>query len=634
MIATESRRERSAYLYAILLYSAGGTLSILISVVFHFNKELMGLVFLMASFLALILFRGVGIPASDAAYPDARRRRLSPFVGLASIIWIACLSLSIYLFAVSRTNYYLPYEYFLAIGIAAASISAQLFLTDRLSPLEERFVLLEILSVSIMLSLSFLLLFPGPYGNDARYHAEYVDHILSSGHLGGDIGRYHNYPVYHLLLVSFMSVLGDGIRTAGIAVAAAQVFFGLFVFVLARRLFDTRIALLAILLCSMAPYLLTPRYSLFPGSFAAIFFMLVLFVQFAWFDQRSARLTGLLVFAFAVVVLSHPFAPIALGVSLLSMTVARWAMRLTETRIPTRAHLFLLMMALLWWMTPWEDEHNLLSHLVSTFQDALRSFGPGAVEQATLAPSLPWIDIFLSDLGFSLLILFGLIGSFYLLRSTRTIVGIDLRGIGAGKLILAATVLALVPVPFLLTLVVPQSLPARWFPFLEVVLSITAAVGLVALFSEYGAPRTRRSLTRLLGVSIVLVIVLMMTTSPVTNPNSHLYSTKLATRSSLTDSEIQIAFFINNLEAPEVSANSKFIYLDITSTIDPNDISTYSDGLVVVREYDFEKGFTIPMFGSEGKLLEIVYPGDEFMTFLSESDRICDIGETKVYDAK
>ena len=65
--------------------------------------------------------------------------------------------------------------------------------------------------------------------------------------------------------------------------------------------------------------------------------------------------------------------------------------------------------------------------------------------------------------------------------------------------------------------------------------------------------------------------------------------------------------------------------------IDPGNSTTFSKGIIILRNYDIEKGFTIPLFGSKGKLLDIIYPDKNFTDFISYSNEIYNNGNLKMY---
>jgi len=142
---------------------------------------------------------------------------------------------------------------------------------------------------------------------------------------------------------------------------------------------------------------------------------------------------------------------------------------------------------------------------------------------------------------------------------------------------------------------------------------------------------------KFITVLISAITIFFMITSPIVNPNNQLYAKELSGRSALIQSEIEAAEFINWLNPREIHANSKYIYFinmnygDYKNLINPDKPDTYRSGLVILRNYDLEKGFTIPLFGAKGKLLEVIYPSEEFYKFLNNSIKMYENGEVRIY---
>ena len=128
-----------------------------------------------------------------------------------------------------------------------------------------------------------------------------------------------------------------------------------------------------------------------------------------------------------------------------------------------------------------------------------------------------------------------------------------------------------------------------------------------------------------------------MTTTPIGNPNTHLYATQLSYRSALIEPEIKTVDFIHSLNLKQIQANSKYIYFINSSLFDhhnwirPDDPATYRSGVVIIRNYDLEKGFIIPLYGAKGKLMEIIYPDQYFYKSLNSSNKFYENGKVRIY---
>lgn len=90
----------------------------------------------------------------------------------------------------------------------ASLILIQILFSKNLSKYKQYYILIEIFVLSILLSYSFLFLFPSPYGNDASYHVGFIQSILNTGTIGNYFAQYTNYPIFHLLFVFITYMTG------------------------------------------------------------------------------------------------------------------------------------------------------------------------------------------------------------------------------------------------------------------------------------------------------------------------------------------------------------------------------------------------------------------------------------------
>lgn len=179
-------------------------------------------------------------------------------------------------------------------------------------------------------------------------------------------------------------------------------------------------------------------------------------------------------------------------------------------------------------------------------------------------------------------------------------------------------------------MIYPQSLPARWFPYIEIFASLFAGFSIYIIFNNLSKSKYKYIL-----ILLTSVLIFFLVSNPVINPNSQLYVSEISTRSGLTSSEIDASNFINQYsDIKTIKGNSKFIaFVNINSThenyIDPDE--GFMSGLNVIRDYDIEKGFTIPLFGAKGKLLDFIYPGEEFFELMDMSNKVYNNGNLTMY---
>lgn len=598
-----------------------------LSVVYNFNKEHVGLAFLFGGILS---FLGVGYNKLQMSKEE--KKGVSRFIKVTFIIWLFLSVFSVIIFINSKQNYYLPLKYFLVVSLAATIILIQILFPKQPSKSEVYVILLEIFILSGIVSGSFLFLFPGPYGNDASYHVGFIKNIIATGNLGGYPGSYQNYPGYHLLFVFIGLITETSLKVTQFIIAIIQILFSIFIFMLTRKIFNDKAALISTLFVTLSPYLLISRYYYFPNAFSVIFFTLILYLFF-YPNAKTAAFVLLLIIVFAAIVFTHPLTPAILIVAFLAIFTVSKLLKLEKINVSARIILFMSVFTLGWWMRPIGTQRDLFSGLILSIKNALETVDYAAVERATLAPLYNWTDIVLIDLGFTTLILLAIAGTFYSLRdvciSTQTK---KLTQNQEKVFTLSVVTLLFIPIPYILTLIYPNSLPARWFPFIEVLASMFAGVSVLFIFHKISKYKLQSTVFLILFYALIFFMI-----TSVANPNSQLYAKELSGRSALTESEISAGNFINSLHLQQIHANSKYIAFvnrrlaNPRDFINPNDPSTYNSGLLVVRNYDLEKGFIIPLFGSKGKLLEIIYPNEEFYASINKSNKIYENGKVILY---
>jgi len=286
-----------------------------------------------------------------------------------------------------------------------------------------------------------------------------------------------------------------------------------------------------------------------------------------------------------------------------------------------------IFLMLLQYIRPIPGQESLFSVFVSQITSILNGFG--SATQATLSPLYNWGDILLYDLGFALLMAFGICGALLILKMSEKN-KFEVNNLKDRRILFSSVALILVPIPFVLTLIIPNSLPDRWFVFITVFLGFFAAITLylyARLLNKYA----------FLVIIVIQSIIFFSITTPISNQNSQIYSEDLSSRFSNTLSEMKaIDFFKNMVNVTTISANSLFLrpinislftdehFLDPTKT-------AYKDQVLIVRNYDMDKGFTIPLWGEQGLLLKTIYPTKDFIAYTDHVDKFYENGEVRAF---
>lgn len=611
-----------------LAYFVGGLTAITLSYIHHWHKEPVGLAIFLGSILAL--FIPSSLYNSNFIQESKEIEHISATYKLSLIIFLILSFISVIIFMDFKLNYYFPLKYFIIISLSSVLISLQILLPISISRIKEYLTLLEIFVLSTMVSSFSLFLFPSSYGNDSPYHAMFIKSIIASGNFREIYGHYQNYPIYHLLFIS-IDLLGgiEDLKLIQFIISVIEILFLVFLYIIVKKFFDKKVALLSFLIISLSPYLLQARFTYYPCVFTVIFFILI-FNLFYYPSTKTSNTSFLMFIIFIVIIFSHPLTPAILITIFFIIYIFNRYLNFKGTKMSEAFLLVISIITLSWWMKPIGVQMDLFSGMILSAKYALQNPDYEAVTTATLAPLYNWTDVVLYDLGFIILISLGIIGSFYSLKNIR-IMKKSMQD-KERLLTLSIVTLLIIPIPYLLAIIYPLSLPDRWFPFITIFAGVFASVSIILLYQML----TKYKLHYIV-VLIIFLLVFFMITTPITNPNAKIYGEAFSGRSALTSSEIAAADFVNRIAPNELYGNSKYLpfinmrYLDSEKFINPTEPHTYCHGLVVLRKYDLEKGFTIPLYGAKGKLLEIVYPDNRFYDAINHSNKLYENYDAKIY---
>jgi hypothetical protein len=619
------------------MYIIGGLGSVVLSYIYNLNKFHIGVIFLAGPLFGWLLARREKFYKPGKKGSDGNADHSNLFKILMIFYSILFIILLFQLFS-SLSIYYFPLHYFLVVAGIATIISLQIVHTGELSRARMYTILLEIFFLSAAVCASFQFLFPGQNGNDSLYHTGFIGSILDTGQIHNFTGYYINYPIYHLVFAVSSLVFGTlGLKFVQVFIAFAQILCFAFIFLIGRKFFSTQSALLSTLIISLSPYLFVGRYTYYPNSFSAIFFILLIFFVL-YFAVRTAGILLASVVLTTTLIITHPFTPIVFIVVLFILLGSLLFLQIETPTISYYWIAFTSAFTIVWLIKPIISiEEGFYMDIVYSLKNLIENIDQTSITQATLAPYAQWSEIFLTDLGFTLLMLLGIIGAFYIVsrscdRPYRN------QNIPSKTLCLSVVLLLLIPTPYVLAIVYPTSLPERWFIFVEIFASIFAGLALTGTFIT--RTKSFRVPSAILLSLLMFVLVFFLVSTPTVNPNNQIYAQNISSRVSLQESEITAGNFINSLQLSSVHANSKYIALSekrlarSEDFINPHLPSSYNDGFMVTRNYDLEKGFTIPLYGSEGKLLDIISPDATFYNFTENTaGKVFENGEVRMYFA-
>jgi hypothetical protein len=524
--------------------------------------------------------------------------------------FIFCYSLiSLYF----RPNIYeRPLLYFISIVILASLISLQiLFLPSKIK--YTSFVLLKIILISINIVSSQIFLYPDLVGVDPWWHRYFTQFFLNSGFLL--VGEsYSKLPLFHLLtgITSLVTRLDYKIATT-FSISYIQIIcLTLFIFLLGRFLFNTKVGLLAGLLVSTANYVILMSYWAIPQSFGSVFIPIIIYLIFKVKPDGISLTTLLYLIFMTTLILTHPLASLTMAILTivfwLSFEVFKWKYNIKSSYSPFNTAILFTAAMFGWWM--YASGHILiLSKLLKwgfslDFWQTQSNIPITYIEQYRI--QIPFIDILFNVLGRDLFWIFSFIGVFYMI-SNKVKSKYSFETSLGGFAILGISFISIVSSFEILTY--------RWFYFTQILLSIPLAISFYLFILNVKSNSTKS----LFMVSIVVTLSFLMILSPIANMDNP-YFKDTSVRKAFTESELQSFQSILNFADKKIEIDPEIAYLTYSDQFPSNRISSignsfYSkkfnnsrDSIIVCRSQ-----LRSAISGSENYITKLNYDPAQFL---------------------
>lgn len=497
---------------------------------------------------------------------------------LFNIAFFALLSYSVFTVLLHAESYLRPVEYFIATSLLAALLAAEIVVLPS-GKFYAYFALAKIILIGISLQWIPQAVFPSLTGIDVFGHSEAVSEILSQGHIPSAY-PYAKVPVMPLALSMTSVVTGLGYKFSGmLSIGILYLAVPVFIFLIARNLFDSRIALLSALMLVIAGWYIHNSFGPVPNTMGTALVLLLTYMSFR--KRENITFVSAILFMMAVLIMTHTIASFALSIVLIFIWLGlqfyqrfyQSKSRLIDATLPV---LFIVAM-LSYWM--YISGH--ITHVGYTIKVAF-----GLEEQM----GYPQVVQYLSAIDRSEVLLnrCGLLLFYFL--ATIGILAVLARWLRTPERFCFMSVAAVISVVALLggPLEFTRLLPQRFLAYSMIFLALPVAIGLVFLS---GAIRRRRWIFPAL-IIVVLALSFLNMTGPRGNRDSPIYSQTTAYRLSFTQSEVQAAATISRIYQgdlllgapydnlfPELRTSGVFIGCLISRDF------TEVDGLVVIREY-------------------------------------------------
>lgn len=536
----------------------------------------LGITLALACIVYLLIFTKIPQALSSFKFQIGRRGYL-----VSNIAFFALLTYSVIAVLLNSELYLRPVGYFVATSILVCLLAVEIVaLPDGKGYIY--FALVKVLLIGISLQWLTQAMFPSLTGIDVFGHSSAVSQILSQGHIPPGY-PYAKMPLMPLALsmTSLITGLGykfSGMLTIGVFYLAASAF----VFLIAQRLFDTKIGLLSALMVVICDWFIHNGSWVIPNTMGIA---LVIFLTYMIFQRkRKIALTSAILFMMATLIMTHSIAAFAFAIALVFIwlgTELYHGLYHQKSQIANVTMPILFIVAVLaYWM-------YVSGHIYSVASSIQVAFG--LEEEMGSPPVIQYLgeidrrEVLLNRTGLLFFYFLSIIGILAVLSRW-------LRGPDRLCFVLAAAAITLAaflgnPLGF------ARLIPQRFMAYSEILLSVPAVLGIISLSNIF----TKQHWKFLMLIGLVGVLSFFLITSPTANRDSPIYSHHMSCRLAFTQSEVQASDTICQLYEEKVTTDSSYKAMfrekvpveGIMGYLISRDF-TEVDNLVAIREYSVE----------------------------------------------
>jgi hypothetical protein len=589
-----------------------GILVVFISNFYHLNQMHIGCTIIF-SCLCYLLFVGWGASSCIKSELFSTIKQFIPILNVAFFILFILSVLSLKSEIYSR-----PIAYFIFISLLSVIVALQIISLDNKSHIW--IVLLNIFLLSLNIRWGIYYLFPGLHGVDPWYHYALIRDILQFGYLPlAEV--YSNWPIMHLVAVISKLLLDWEIKDSLFIISIIEIISLIFIFLLTRNIFDTKIALMATLILSISDHNILWGVDLTPMTLGYVFFVIILYLIIVSTNvnqQNLAKIYLLILIFMSVNILTHVISNFAIIVMLLSILILdimrsfiynirnKYVIsgkpvfpgrKIWQKKVITyNLFIYLVVITFEYWMYALRTTDNRGSFFESSLRAVINAIdiaNVGHVELVTRVSDLSQWTTIENHLGYLIMLFFAIFG---MLLTIRFGFYIDSR---KDLLIIASA--------FFMLLLYGSALigsnailPQRWFLFLYSLISIMAAFGIFSICFIFNGRSQRIAFIS----TIILIMTFFMITDSLVNSESPIYPAESIlnisySRSWLYESELDAGDFAKYVQPGEkVMSDSyyagRLFYwngLKNSTSISLSDPKSYSNGLVILRKDILEGAF-------------------------------------------
>ena len=482
-----------------------------------------------------------------------------------------------------------PLGYFIATAIMATILAIEIvFLPGRKA--YESFVLVKIMLIALSLRWMPQFIFPGLIGVDPWGHQMFTAQILEAGSIPGGY-PYSNLPVMHLIIVATSLITDLSYKFATMfSISLLHVVGLVFVFLLGRFVFDSKVGLLAALLLGVAAYWINLGMGIHPTTLALVLVAMLIYMIFKARQERSIILTCLYFLVMGVLILTHTVTALCLAILLFSFWFGfELYKKMYRDRFDVPVTLWLAILFTVAMLSWWTYVSGHITAVAELIKYGFRIERWALAEPMVGASSSEWL---LYMLGFLLFYAFSVIGLLFMVA--RRFGNRHSFALVLGGLVLLA--IAFLSVPLGLTGVLPQ----RWWWNSHLILAIPVAVGLLSVCGWFKGKFSRA----LVLATLILVLSFFSITAAAANFDNRIYTKNTAARYAFTESELSAMDTLSKISDGKVGVatpaarfylefNRNVPVKEIAANLSARDFSNCTGMIVMIRDEVVKNYFDI-----------------------------------------
>ena len=529
---------------------------------------MLGVVFTFTSIIYLLFREKFVYPVELNIQPS---KRLNIVLG---ILFVLLFTSSLYAL---HTSVFRPPVYFVLISLCASILAVKILVYNPLKKYQLYILLFEICLVAFNLRAGIYLNYGGMIGVDPWELRLFVEDIINNGAVvGGEVlGKYSVFAIMQIYSAIASLICGVSSKLGMfVAVTLPNVFCSILIFLIARKLLNEKIGLIAMLIYVFCDFSIAYSIQICAWSFGLAIYIVILYLLIGTNEAMNKYQSCLLFSFFALLILTHPVPTIIMAIPLVILLVCAKLFKSKDVVSNTVVISFIVGMLSYWIYASYTSGNNaertFFSCIVGPLYNSLTTQAAAlhrteAIESIIGSTGHLLFESMLNISGFGLVVMLGLVGGLVLLSGKG-------RNLMELSFIIITFVIFAFPFGFGF-FGMRNIMNYRWFAYGYVTLAILASIGFHTIIGQ------SRSTNKKIIFAFLMIFVLsfFMTTNTMCNHDSPMYFEECARRFAFSEQELSLRNeLIDRYSGPITTDWIYHIALTIEEPFpDPKDIKFY-----------------------------------------------------------